>query len=131
MVALPSELGEMASLKMLDLTECDKLKQIPPNVIRRLSQLEELIIGGSFLNWDVEGTTSEISNANLSELNSLPCLVILSLKLNSNHLPKGFVFPDLQRYCISINVQRPNPFSYKLLFLLPINLLNISIDTIC
>ncbi|XP_065630951.1 disease resistance protein At4g27190-like [Quercus suber] len=101
MVALPSELGEMASLKMLNLTNCDKLKQIPSNVIGRLSQLEELIIKESFKNWDVEGTTSEISNANLSELNSLPRLVILSLKLNSNHLPKGFVFPDLHRYFIS------------------------------
>ncbi|KAK7850537.1 putative disease resistance protein, partial [Quercus suber] len=74
MVALPSELGEMASLKMLNLTNCDKLKQIPSNVIGRLSQLEELIIKESFKNWDVEGTTSEISNANLSELNSLPRL---------------------------------------------------------
>ena len=105
MVALPSELGEMVSLKMLDLTFCHQLQQIPPNVIRRLSQLEELIIQDSFLDWDVEGTTSEISSANLSELNSLPRLVILSLKLNSNHLPKGFVFPDLHRYYIAINCE--------------------------
>ncbi|XP_050246949.1 disease resistance protein At4g27190-like [Quercus robur] len=103
MVALPSELGEMVSLKMLDLTDCYKLERIPPNVIGRLSQLEELIIICSFKNWDVEGTTSEISNANLSELNSLRRLVILSLRLNSNHLPKGFVFPDLHRYYISID----------------------------
>nr|XP_023884108.1 disease resistance protein At4g27190-like [Quercus suber] len=103
MVALPSELGEMASLKMLDLTDCYKLERIPPNVIGRLSQLEELIIICSFKNWDVEGTTSEISNANLSKLNSLCRLVILSLRLNSNHLPKGFVFPDLHRYYISID----------------------------
>ncbi|KAK4576172.1 hypothetical protein RGQ29_026924 [Quercus rubra] len=103
--ALPSELGEMVSLKMLDLTFCDQLQQIPPNVIRRLSQLEELIIRESFKDWGVEGTTSEISSANLSELNSLPRLVILSLKLNSNHLPKGFVFPDLHRYYIAINCE--------------------------
>ncbi|XP_075644948.1 putative disease resistance protein At4g27220 [Castanea sativa] len=104
MVALPTELGEMASLKMLDLTDCYKLKWIPPNVIGRLSQLEELIIKGSFKNWDVEGTTSEISNAILSELNSLPRLVNLSLELNLiMYLPEGFVFPDLQRYFISIN----------------------------
>ena len=107
--ALPSELGEMASLKMLDLTYCYRLQQIPPNVIRRLSQLEELIISSSFKNWDVEGRTSEISNPNLSELNSLPRLVNLSLKLNSNHLPKGFVFPDLHRYFISINFLDQSP----------------------
>ena len=103
MVALPSELGEMASLKMLDLTDCYRLTRIPPNVIGSLSQLEELIVKRTFRHWDVEGTTSEISSANLSELNSLPRLVILSLKLNSNHLPKGFVFPDLHRYYISID----------------------------
>ncbi|XP_030929841.1 disease resistance protein At4g27190-like isoform X2 [Quercus lobata] len=114
MVALPSELGEMTSLKMLDLT-ASELKQIPPNVIRRLSQLEELIISSSFENWDVEGRTSEISNPNLSELNSLPRLVNLSLKLNSNHLPKGFVFPDLHRYFILIGCSSWNlktPYGY-------------------
>ena len=111
MVALPSEFGEMTSLKILDLTDCYKLERIPPNVIRRLSQLEELIIKRSFKNWDVEGTTSEISNANLSELNSLPRLVSLSLELKSKHLPKGFVFPDLQRYFISINVHGQTPMT--------------------
>nr|POF06826.1 putative disease resistance protein [Quercus suber] len=110
MVVLPSEFGEMESLKILDLTGCNQLKQIPPNVIRRLSQLEELFICESFKNWDVEGTTSEISNANLSELNSLPGLVILSLQLNLNHFPKGFVFRDLNRYYISINCQHRTPW---------------------
>ncbi|XP_030928431.1 probable disease resistance protein At4g27220 [Quercus lobata] len=107
--ALPSELGEMVSLKMLDLTGCNQLQQIPPNVIGRLSQLEELIISSRFKNWDVEGTTSEISNPNLSELNSLLRLVNLSLELNSNHLPKGFVFPDLHRYFIVIGEQLSTP----------------------
>uniref|UniRef100_A0A7N2MTR5 Uncharacterized protein n=1 Tax=Quercus lobata TaxID=97700 RepID=A0A7N2MTR5_QUELO len=107
--ALPSELGEMVSLKMLDLTGCNQLQQIPPNVIGRLSQLEELIISSRFKNWDVEGTTSEISNPNLSELNSLPRLVFLSLELNSNHLPKGFVFPDLHRYFIVIGEPLSTP----------------------
>uniref|UniRef100_A0A7N2M911 Disease resistance protein n=1 Tax=Quercus lobata TaxID=97700 RepID=A0A7N2M911_QUELO len=102
--ALPSELGEMTSLKMLHLTYCHKLERIPSNVIGRLSQLEELIIiSNRFRNWDVEGTTTEISNANLSELNSLPRLVNLSLNLSSNHLPKGFVFSEhLRRYVIDI-----------------------------
>uniref|UniRef100_A0A2N9F819 Rx N-terminal domain-containing protein n=1 Tax=Fagus sylvatica TaxID=28930 RepID=A0A2N9F819_FAGSY len=41
MAALPNELGEMESLRMLDLTACDKLRRIPPNVIQRLFRLEE------------------------------------------------------------------------------------------
>uniref|UniRef100_A0A2N9EWF0 NB-ARC domain-containing protein n=1 Tax=Fagus sylvatica TaxID=28930 RepID=A0A2N9EWF0_FAGSY len=94
MAALPNELGEMESLRMLDLTGCDKLRRIPPNVIQRLSRLEELIIGWqSFKNWDVEGTSAEISNANVSELNSLPRLVMLSMWLDLKHLPQGFDFP--------------------------------------
>ena len=100
MVALPNELGEMESLRLLDLRYCYKLKQIPQNVIQRLSRLEELIMDfDSFNNWDVEGT----SNANLSELNSLPCLVFLSLSFDLKYLPQGFVFPSLQRYDICIN----------------------------
>ena len=71
MAAFPNELGELESLRMLDLTSCDKLRRIPPNVIQRLSRVEELIIGcKSFKNWDVEGTSAEITNANISELNS-------------------------------------------------------------
>ena len=111
MAALPNELGEMESLKMLDLIGCDKLGRIPPNVIQRLSRLEELIIGLSFKNWNVEGTRAEISNANLSELKSLPRLVMLSMWLELKHLPQGFVFPDLQRYNISMY---NDSFFYKL-----------------
>ncbi|GMY31339.1 probable disease resistance protein At4g27220 [Fagus crenata] len=100
MVALPNEFGEMESLRLLDLRGCYKLKQIPQNVIQRLSRLEELIMNEySFKNWDVEGT----SNANLSELNSLPYLVFLSLSLELKYLPQGFVFPSLQRYHICVN----------------------------
>uniref|UniRef100_A0A2N9EWZ6 Uncharacterized protein n=1 Tax=Fagus sylvatica TaxID=28930 RepID=A0A2N9EWZ6_FAGSY len=102
-VALPNELGEIESLRMLDLTNCHKLGRIPPNVIHRLSRLEELIIGLSFKNWDVEGTRAEISNANVSELSSLPLLVMLSMRLELKHLPQGFVFPNLQRYHILMN----------------------------
>jgi hypothetical protein len=112
MDALPNELGETGSLRMLDLTDCNKLEQIPPNLIQRLSRLEELIIDlWHFKNWDVEGKNAEISNANLSELNSLPSLVLLSLRLDLKRLPQGFVFPYLQRYYISINY----PYSFNFL----------------
>ena len=60
---------------MLDLTACYELKKFPPYVIQRLSQLEELFI--------------DFLSLNLSELNSLPCLVMLSLKLVLVRLPKA------------------------------------------
>jgi hypothetical protein len=95
MDALSNELGKMESLRMLDLTACYELKKVPPYVIQRLSQLEELFI--------------DFLSLNLSELNSLPCLVMLSLKLVLVRLPQGFVFPNIQRYYISIN----HPSSFK------------------
>lgn len=42
---LPKELEQLGKLRLLDLCVCDRLKRIPTNVIRRLSQLEELDIG--------------------------------------------------------------------------------------
>ncbi|TXG66917.1 hypothetical protein EZV62_008192 [Acer yangbiense] len=102
LVELPEELGELSKLRMLDITDCWKLKRIPANVIPRLSQLEELY---SFKAWEVEGTSAERSNASLSELYQLNHLTILSLNINVQPcLSKDFVLPtNLLRYEISVN----------------------------
>ncbi|TXG66914.1 hypothetical protein EZV62_008189 [Acer yangbiense] len=102
LVELPEELGELSKLRMLDITDCWKLKRIPANVIPRLSQLEELY---SFKAWEVEGTSAERSNASLSELYQLNHLTILSLNINVQPcLSKDFVLPtNLLRYEISLN----------------------------
>ncbi|KAK3198952.1 hypothetical protein Dsin_022367 [Dipteronia sinensis] len=106
LVELPEELGELSKLRILDITDCWKLKRIPANVIPRLSQLEELYIGkNSFDAWEVEGTSPERSNASLSELSQLYRLTILSLYINVQPcLPNDFVLPtNLLRYEISVN----------------------------
>ncbi|XP_030957456.1 probable disease resistance protein At4g27220 [Quercus lobata] len=102
MDALPNELGELQNLRLLDLMrcECDQQKPIPPGLLQRLSLLEQLyIVKDNFKDWD----DANRCNVNLSELSSLSRLIVLSLHLSMKRIPEGFVFPDLQRYDISIN----------------------------
>ncbi|XP_039034050.1 disease resistance protein At4g27190-like [Hibiscus syriacus] len=42
MEMLPKEIGQLTRIKLLDLTECRRLKVISPNVLSSLSRLEEL-----------------------------------------------------------------------------------------
>ncbi|KAH9727239.1 Disease resistance protein [Citrus sinensis] len=52
---LPNEIGELTQLRLLDLSSCWNLKVIPPNVISKLTQLEELYMGNTFVKWEFEG----------------------------------------------------------------------------
>jgi len=100
---LPDEIGELKDLRLLDLTGCRFLRRIPVNLIGRLKMLEELLIGDeSFKGWDVVGCDStEGMNASLTELNSLPHLAVLSLKIPKVEcIPRDFVFPRLLKYDI-------------------------------
>ncbi|KAJ0044360.1 hypothetical protein Pint_04533 [Pistacia integerrima] len=102
---LPDELGELSQLRLLNLFGCISLKRIPPNVLRRLSHLEELYIGSqSYWSWAVEGMNAGTSNVSLSELNSLPRLTHLLLEIHDKCLPKDFAFSSaLQSYEIKMN----------------------------
>ncbi|KAJ0027381.1 hypothetical protein Pint_36469 [Pistacia integerrima] len=101
---LPIELSELKELRMLDLRGCSELRRIPSSLIRRFSQLEELYMEKDiFEEMEVEEKSIETGNARLSELNYLPCLVVLYLKINSKCLPKDFAFSKLSRYKIVVN----------------------------
>ncbi|RZC48192.1 hypothetical protein C5167_041135 [Papaver somniferum] len=67
---LPQEIGELTGLKSLNLSN-NKSLQVPPNIISRLSQLEELYMKESFSGWEMEGWQSEMKAAGLEELISL------------------------------------------------------------
>ena len=98
---LPDEIGELKELRLLDVTGCRRLRKIPVNLIRRLKKLEELLIGqNSFEGWDVVGCDSTGGmNANLTELNSLSNLAVLSVKIPKVEcIPGDFVFPRLLKY---------------------------------
>ncbi|KAF5959671.1 hypothetical protein HYC85_000880 [Camellia sinensis] len=62
---LPSEIGQLTRLRLLDLGNCKKLTEIPQGVISNLSRLEELYILDEF------GYREERSKVNLDELGKL------------------------------------------------------------
>ncbi|KAJ0028040.1 hypothetical protein Pint_36479 [Pistacia integerrima] len=101
---LPIELSGLKELRMLDLRGCSELRRIPSNLIRSFSQLEELYMEMEdiFEEREVEEKSIETVNARLSELNYLPCLAVLYLKINSKCLPKDFAFSELSRYEICL-----------------------------
>jgi len=98
---LPEGVGELKELRLLDVTGCKSLREIPMNLIGRLKKLEELLIGkDSFKEWDV-WTSTGIMNASLKEVNSLSQLAVLSLRIPEvKSMPSDFVFPMLYKYDI-------------------------------
>ncbi|KAL5741053.1 hypothetical protein ACOSQ2_030233 [Xanthoceras sorbifolium] len=96
---LPEEIRQLTRLRMLDLSNCSNLKVIKPNVISSLTRLEELRMGNSFVQWDVDGR----SNANLAELKQLLHLTVLDIHvLNAEIIPQDLSFEKLERYRIFI-----------------------------
>ncbi|KAJ4721537.1 Disease resistance protein [Melia azedarach] len=102
-VHVPKELSQLTRLRLLDLRNCSKLKIIAPHVISALAQLEELYISNCSVEWEVEGSNHERSNASLNELMDLPYLSALEIDIkNENVLPEGLLSRKLARYRISI-----------------------------
>ncbi|KAL9447639.1 hypothetical protein AB3S75_015167 [Citrus x aurantiifolia] len=99
---LPVEVGELTWLKLLDLRDCWCLKVIPPNILSKLSHLEELYISHrSFAAWEVE--VEGVKNASLEELKHLPNLTSLELHVyHVSTLPRGLLLEKLERYSIRI-----------------------------
>ncbi|XP_052485996.1 probable disease resistance protein At4g27220 isoform X2 [Gossypium raimondii] len=104
---LPTEAGDLENLRLLDLSYCYELRRITPNLIRRLSNLEELYLHGcSSLKWATENSTKRDSYSSLSELNLLPKLVVISLDISSEHFLDGFVFRRLWSFDVCIGIKR-------------------------
>ncbi|GKV26381.1 hypothetical protein SLEP1_g35699 [Rubroshorea leprosula] len=100
---LPMEIGQLTQLKLLDLSDCIKLKVIPPRVLASLSRLEELYLGNSFDQWDIVGENGNQRNAGLSEFKDLSNLAALDIHVCDVHLiPEGFFSQRLERYKIFI-----------------------------
>ncbi|KAH9686643.1 putative disease resistance protein [Citrus sinensis] len=102
-IQLPEELGLLTKLRLLDLTDCFRLKVIAPNVISSLIRLEELYMGNCSIEWEVERANSKRSNASLDELMHLPRLTTLEIDVkNESMLPEGFLARKLERFKIHI-----------------------------
>ncbi|EOY11255.1 NB-ARC domain-containing disease resistance protein, putative isoform 2 [Theobroma cacao] len=96
---LPKEIGRLVKLKRLDLGHCTKLKIILPGVLSSLSKLEELYMGGTFIQWEVGGHANQRGNiASLAELNTLSCLTTLEVHIpDPEAMSGGLLFKDLQK----------------------------------
>ncbi|CAN6721734.1 unnamed protein product [Malus baccata var. baccata] len=100
---LPEEIGKLTRLRLLDLSGCSELKVISPNVISRLTSLEELRMKRSFNGWVPEGVNGERGNASLSELKDLPRLAALHIHVpDASSVPKDLFTDKLKRYQILI-----------------------------
>ncbi|KAL5986013.1 hypothetical protein ACLOJK_028003 [Asimina triloba] len=101
---LPTEIGELTHLKLLDLTGTAFLERIPPNVLSRLTFLEELRMEGSFSGWEVEGNCNG-NNASFRELSSLAHLTDLYIQVRNadclfENISAGW--KCLKSFCISV-----------------------------
>nr|KJB62790.1 hypothetical protein B456_009G436600 [Gossypium raimondii] len=87
---ISEELVKLSALKYLRLSGVgvEREMNIPPNLVSRLTSLQELHVIPK-------------NNLNLLELKSLSRLTALSLRLSANQIPlEDFMFPKLQRYDI-------------------------------
>ncbi|GKV02495.1 hypothetical protein SLEP1_g14928 [Rubroshorea leprosula] len=102
---LPYQIMALSNLKLLDLSDCNKLKIIPRGVLSRLYSLQELYMRNSFRQWVMEGVNEqEKSNASLSELERLPRLTAIEVGIN---------IPSIEM--ININLFRRNLARYVIL----------------
>ncbi|KAF2294514.1 hypothetical protein GH714_012128 [Hevea brasiliensis] len=101
-VELPGQIEHLTRLKLLDVSDCSKLKMIPANALSKLSQLEALYMSNSFDRWEADGIRNQ-GNASLAELEYLSHLMTLEIQiLDANILPKHLFSNGLQSYRILI-----------------------------
>ncbi|KAA3453075.1 putative disease resistance protein [Gossypium australe] len=119
---LPTEADDLEKLRLLDLSYCDYLQRIAPNLIQRFLNLEELYLHGcSLLKWATENTTQRESYSSLLELYLLPKLAVISLDISSEHLPDSFVFCRLSSFNFCIGIRRELRYGKKYLETCPIS----------
>ncbi|XLR53173.1 hypothetical protein HN51_021399 [Arachis hypogaea] len=103
--SLPTELKDLSKLQILDLSNCSQLKSIQAGVISSLTDLEELYMRNTLVEWRVDNNReeNENKNASLSELGHLNQITNVDLQIPSvDHLPKNLFFDKLHSYKIVI-----------------------------
>ncbi|XP_021618364.1 disease resistance protein At4g27190 [Manihot esculenta] len=98
-VELPRQIEQLARLKVLDVSNCSKLKMIPANALSKLSELEELYMSNSFVEWEADG-----NNASLAELEKLSQLTISEMQIPDDKILPKHLFSNgrLQSFRILI-----------------------------
>ncbi|BAT88911.1 hypothetical protein LR48_Vigan09g011800 [Vigna angularis] len=100
---LPAQIVKLQKLLFLDLRDTN-LQVIPPNVLSKLTSLEELYLRNSFCNWEIETSTSENKNASLKELTDLEHLAYIEDMYvpDPQAWPVDLFFGNLRSYTIFI-----------------------------
>ncbi|GKV43347.1 hypothetical protein SLEP1_g50650 [Rubroshorea leprosula] len=81
---LPKEFACLTRLKLLDMSDCTSLRVISPDVLSKLSRLEEIKMANSFDQWQfIEQHQNQNGNASLVELKYLQKLTTLELELKA------------------------------------------------
>ncbi|KAA0063668.1 putative disease resistance protein [Cucumis melo var. makuwa] len=113
---IPTTLSQLTQLKMLNLSYCEQLKVIPPNILSKLTKLEELSLE-TFDRWEGEEWYEGRENASLSELKCLPHLYALNLTIQDEEImPKDLFLAgelNLEKFVINIGCQRGRSYIYK------------------
>ncbi|KAG8371906.1 hypothetical protein BUALT_Bualt12G0011600 [Buddleja alternifolia] len=78
---LPTEIGKLIHLRLLEFSDCTSLERVAPGVISSLIRLEELKMICSFKGWEAEKNGKERRNACLNELQSLSNLTCLEIEI--------------------------------------------------
>lgn len=100
---LPTQIGQLTRLRLLDLRYCYNLEVIQPNVISNLLRLEELNMEESYTKWEIEGVNDEGSNANIAELKNLSQLTTLFMRIPYVYIvPEDLFSKKLERFKILI-----------------------------
>ncbi|KAF5791229.1 putative AAA+ ATPase domain, P-loop containing nucleoside triphosphate hydrolase [Helianthus annuus] len=101
---LPEEVGQLTRLRLLDLTDCEELTTIPPNVLSKLTSLESLNMMNSFVNWSGEDKVDmQGNNPSLSELKMLSRLRSLEVNiLDVNLIPRDLLLENLIKFKIYV-----------------------------
>ncbi|GLT62205.1 hypothetical protein SLA2020_348600 [Shorea laevis] len=107
----PREIGQLIKLKLLDLSNCTKLKVIPPRVLASMSRLEELYLRNSFHGWEVEENENQ-RNASLAELKQLKKLTNLEVCIpDIRMIPKDLFFENLKKFKIFVGSKWEDQYS--------------------
>ncbi|THG07027.1 disease resistance protein At4g27190-like [Camellia sinensis] len=95
---VPNAIKELTNLRLLDMTGSFHEFLIPAAMVSPLCHLEELYLFGS-VTWRIGDAAVEVATA----LRSWPCLKVLTISIaDIAHIPKDFVFPELESFIIFI-----------------------------
>nr|AIU36099.1 vat-like protein [Cucumis melo] len=112
---IPTTMSQLTQLKVLNLSSCHQLKVIPPNILSKLTKLEELSLE-TFDRWEGEEWYEGRKNASLSELKCLRHLYALNLTIQDEEImPKDLFLAEelkLQKFNICIGYQSKLKYTF-------------------